>query len=378
MREKIYDIEALRCFSIIAVILQHIDHLFPYPIPIIGAIHHYLGGGFGVDLFLTVSGFLVAQSLITKLESRNTFNQKIQIVIDFWVKRMWRLWPAAWTCLAVILVCVIFFNESNSFGSLSANIDASIAGFFHFANFRFYSTFLQSEYGVSFVYWSLSLEEQFYFLFPIILILLPKNKALYFVTICIALQIFTARSQNLLLIFFRTDAIMLGVVIAYIHQKKMQLFLADKIKTHNNNYYKILLILSLLLMSLLTGGELISQYKYSWLAIISFSLVFIASLNLDKFSAKPPVKNIILWFGRHSYSIYLTHIPVYYITREVVFKLSQNNITNINNSWLYIAIALLLIPSVAHCSYKYIENPLRIYGKKLNNKNLRVSPYEYP
>ena len=171
---------------------------------------------------------------------------------------------------------------------------------------------------------------------------------------------------------------MLGVVIAYIDQKKIHLFLADKIKTHNNNYYKILLILSLLLMSLLTGGELISQYKYSWLAIISFSLVFIASLNLDKFSAKPPVKNIILWFGRHSYSIYLTHIPLYYITREVFFKLSQNNITNINNSWLYIAIALLLIPSVAHCSYKYIENPLRIYGKKLNNKNLRASPYEYP
>lgn len=308
MREKNYDIEALRCFFIIAVILQHIGHLFPYPIPIIGAIHHYLGDGFGVDLFLTVSGFLVAQSLITKLESRNTFNQKIQIVIGFWVKRMWRLWPAAWTCLAVILVCVIFFNESNSFGSLSANIDASIADFFHFAIFRFYSTFLQSEYGVSFVYWSLSLEEQFYFLFTIILILLHKNKSLYFITIGIALQIFKARSKNLLLIFFSIDAIMLGAAIVYIHQK-IHLFLIDKIKTHNNNYYKILLTISLILMSLLTGGELISQYKYSW---------------------------------------------------------------------LYIAIALLLIPSVAHCSYKHIENPLRIYGKKLNNKNLRVSPYDYP
>ncbi len=40
MKGKIYDIEALRCFSIIAVILQHIDHLFPYPIPIIGKIHN--------------------------------------------------------------------------------------------------------------------------------------------------------------------------------------------------------------------------------------------------------------------------------------------------------------------------------------------------
>src|SRR5690554_7809237 len=89
---------------------------------------------------------------------------------------MWRLLAAGLELLTCVFGLRNFFNESNSFGSLSANIDASIAGFFHFANFRFYSTFLQSEYGVSFVYWSLSLEEQFYFLFPIILILLPKNK----------------------------------------------------------------------------------------------------------------------------------------------------------------------------------------------------------
>lgn len=374
MRGKIYDIEALRCFSIIAVILQHIDHLFPYPIPIIGKIHHYLGGGFGVDLFLTVSGFLVAQSLITKLENHNTFTQKKHVIINFWVKRMWRLWPAAWACLAVILVCVVFLNESLVFGTLSANIDATIAGFFHFANYRFYSTFLQSEYGVSFVYWSLSLEEQFYFIFPILLILLPKNKAIYFIAACIVLQLIVARSQNLLFIFFRTDAIMLGAIIAYIHQKKLHVSFKEKIKNHKSTNYKIALTLALLLMSLLTGSELLSQYKYSWLAIISFCLVFIASLNLDKFTAKSSIRNITLWFGKHSYSIYLTHIPVYYVTREIVFKLNQRDITSITNSWLYLAIATLLIPLAAHCSYKYIENPFRIYGKKLTDKKLESIP----
>ncbi|HUH57217.1 MAG TPA: acyltransferase family protein, partial [Pseudomonadales bacterium] len=64
---KINDIEVLRCFSIIAVLLQHAANLFPYKVPIIEKIQHYLGGSFGVDLFFTISGFLVAQSLIKKL-----------------------------------------------------------------------------------------------------------------------------------------------------------------------------------------------------------------------------------------------------------------------------------------------------------------------
>ena len=102
--------------------------------------------------------------------------------------------------------------------------------------------------------------------------------------------------------------------------------------------------------------------------------MFIASLNLDKFTAKSSIRNITLWFGKHSYSIYLTHIPVYYVTREIVFKLNQRDITSITNSWLYLAIAILLIPLAAHCSYKYIENPFRIYGKKLTDKKLESIP----
>lgn len=373
IKNKIYNIEALRCF---AVILQHIDHLFPYSIPVIRFVHHYLGGGFGVDLFLTVSGFLVAQSLLSKIENCNNFHKKIQIIINFWVKRLWRLWPATWVCLTSVLVCVIFFNESKSFGTLSANIDASIAGFFHFANFRFYSTFLQSEYGASFVYWSLSLEEQFYFLFPIILLLLPKNKTLYFIIICIALQVFTARSQNLLLIFFRTDAIMLGVIIAYTHKNNLHIPFILKIKNQKDIYYKIFLALILILMSLFTGGELISQYKYSWLAMLSFILVFIASLNLDKFSAQLPIKKLLFRLTNilapllNTYSCILLNKIVNFQTKQAWTNEHKQLISLYSSSNFTCSFS-------SHCSYRYIENPLRIFGRKIINKNSRKEPHEY-
>lgn len=374
---KINDIEVLRCFSIIAVLLQHAANLFPYKVPIIEKIQHYLGGSFGVDLFFTISGFLVAQSLIKKLDSSNTFYEKKQVIINFWIRRMWRLWPAAWACLALTLICVIFFNESNAFGTLSANIDATIAGFFHFANLRFYNTFMQSEYGVSFVYWSLSLEEQFYFIFPILFLIIPRKIFLPILIACIIMQLSTIRYQNLLLIAFRTDAIMLGVLISYIHNSMIKEKISELIEKHKSFYYKIFLISLIALMSLLSAAALLTKYKYSWLAIISFLLVFIASLNLNKFTPDSSLKNIALWFGKYSYSLYLTHIPVYYLTRELVFKLNKLELTRIDNTSIYIAIATLLIPLTAHCSYKYIENPLRIFGRKITYKNSRKDSHEY-
>lgn len=373
MNGKINDIETLRFFSIFAVILQHIDNLFPYPVPIIQKLHFYLGGGFGVDLFLTISGFLIAQSLVPQLEEANTFTQKKQIAIRFWKKRMWRLWPAAWTCLSVILLCVIFFNESQAFGSLSANIDATIAGFFHFANIRLYNTFMQSEYGASFVYWSLSLEEQFYLLFPILLITIPKNKIIFFIIACITIQLITARYKYPLTMSLRTDGILLGVLIYYIHiyyiHKKELLFKKiQAVAYKKNTILKLILVLSLIVMSLITGNIMFFEYKYSWLAMISFNLVLIASLNLDIFTPKSWLKKITSWVSERSYSIYLTHIPVYFFTQEIVFKLDKYGAININNTLIYILIAILLIPLVAHCSYRYIENPLRTYGREINNK----------
>lgn len=376
MNGKINDIETLRCFSIVAVILQHIDNLFPHPVPLILKAKFYLGGGFGVDLFLTISGFLIAQSLIPQLEKANTFTQKKQITIHFWYRRMWRLWPAAWVCLGAILLCVIFFNESQAFGSLAANLDATIAGFFHFANIRLYNTFMQSEYGASFVYWSLSLEEQFYFIFPILLILIPRKKIIISIILCIAIQLIIARVKHPLTIIFRTDAILLGATIYYIHQKEMHLSAIKILLKIRKIYFYFSLAFSLLVMSLITGGSIFVEYKYSYLAIISFFLVLTSSLNLNIFTPESWIKYAILWISERSYSIYLTHIPVYFFTQELIFKINKYGSLNLSNNYIYIAIAALLVPLAAHCSYQYIENPLRTYGREKIIKNQRKYLYE--
>ena len=102
--------------------------------------------------------------------------------------------------------------------------------------------------------------------------------------------------------------------------------------------------------------------------------VLIASLNIEIFTPTSRIKNIILWISERSYSIYLTHIPVYFLTQEIIFKINKYEILNTNNNYIYIIIATLLVPLVAHCSYRYIENPLRVYGREKINKKIESIP----
>ncbi len=115
---------------------------------------------------------------------------------------MFRLLPSAWLWLALILLACVFLNRSGAFGSLHANLQATLAGVLQYANFRF---------GSSFVYWSLALEEQFYLLFPLLIVLCRKH-LVWALLALVAVQLFTLRTPLLMVV--RTDALALGVLLA--------------------------------------------------------------------------------------------------------------------------------------------------------------------
>lgn len=372
MRGKIEDIEILRGYSIIAVLLQHIDNLTPNPSQALLQFKQQFAGGFGVDLFLAISGFLVTYSLLGQLKQHRYFAQQRKLLTAFWLRRMWRLWPAAWLWLGIILLCVVYFNRSGAFGTLQANFDATLAGFFHFANLRFAHTFMQSEYGASFVFWSLSLEEQCYFLIPLLLLLLRRYALAAFALIAVA-QLVTPRSYNLLLIVLRTDGVLLGVLIAYLHHSNIWPPIKQHLLQLPNWFNQLTLITALILCAALSGDTLPSMYKYSWLAMISGYLVLIASLNSNTYIPYAPLKKALLWLGQHAYSIYLAHIPVYFAIREILFRLSAADLlpTSINSNWLAFAMVCLLLPVAAITSYRFIEDPLRRYGRRYSQQQLK-------
>ncbi len=148
------EIDGLRAVAVLPVVLYHY-HVAPFS-----------GGFVGVDIFFVISGFLIT-SLIKNDLSKNRFS-----IVSFYERRIRRIFPALFTILLVSLVCALalfFPNDLEHFGnSLLATI---VFG----SNFVFRNTAgywdIASQHKPLLHTWSLAVEEQYYLLFPLVLML---------------------------------------------------------------------------------------------------------------------------------------------------------------------------------------------------------------
>ncbi len=152
------DIDGLRAVAIVLVLFFH---AFPEWIP---------GGYIGVDVFFVISGYLISSIILLKLNS-----EKFS-VMDFYVRRIRRIFPALFIVLFTILAAGWFMLFSNEYTMVGKHIAASTA--------FIQNIILREEAGYFDItgekkpllhLWSLGLEEQFYFFWPLILILFHKS-----------------------------------------------------------------------------------------------------------------------------------------------------------------------------------------------------------
>ena len=171
------EINSLRALSIIAVLIYH-SEITLYGIQL-------TGGYLGVDVFFVISCFLISNLIYQEYSVKNKIN-----FYKFYIKRARRIFPLIVFC--VFFTCLIgyFFLLPNQISDL---IKSSISQFLFISNYYFYLSG-NSYFAISDIYrpllhfWSLSIEEQFYLLFPIFLIVLYKFKIQNF--------------KNLVIIFF--------------------------------------------------------------------------------------------------------------------------------------------------------------------------------
>ena len=348
------------------VLIGHSGNLFQEHLPKLDYLLSRANGTFAVDLFFAISGYIIALSLIPQLTQAIEQGKARHVIYSFWVRRIWRLWPAAWFWLVMMLCAVYFFNESKAFGSIQANIQATIAGIFNFANYRLADIFGKSEYGASFVYWSLSLEEQFYIMLPLI-ILVSRKKIVWVVGLIALMQILIPRT-NYFQVMFRTEAMAIGVLIAIWRLSNHSS--ADRIKEIIQKINKPIkftaLIITFLLLATISTTQRVMDFL-GLIAIISGLIVIIASFNTDSFIPSERLKPLFIWIGARTYSIYLIHIPAYFTVREIFFRIDPNIVLTPQIITLHIIIASILILSLAQFSFKYIETPLRRRGATIAN-----------
>ena len=149
------DVQALRAIAVGAVVL---NHLWPNRLP---------GGYVGVDVFFVISGFLITSHLLKELLSTGRVR-----LATFYARRVRRLLPAALLVLAVSAVAVWAFLPYTAWSRSAQEIAASA---FYVENWALaarsvnYSA-LNDDATVAQHYWSLSVEEQFYLFWPLLLL----------------------------------------------------------------------------------------------------------------------------------------------------------------------------------------------------------------
>lgn len=321
----------------------------------------------GVDLFLCISGFIIAKGYYFQF-SHAPSGKLLPIAISFWIRRFFRLAPAAWLWLAV---AVLVFSVTGV-APLRNNLSDAIAAFFGFANLHWWNCLnARSLCGGIGNYWSLSLEEQFYWLFPAIF-LLPKRLHLWMILAIAAIQLPIPRAHWSPQVwpFFRTDAIALGIAVFLLsqsawHAKLKPAFMDNKLVG------AITLLVLLMLFAACSTPEgkpeaAIAPFAMGLVALVSAALVFLASYNKNWLLNFGIIRSALLWVGGRSYALYLIQAVAFYTCKPLLD--AEVVVSALPPSLLPVVSCVTvfgLMGVLAEMNYRFVEVPLRTRGARI-------------
>ncbi len=295
------DIQALRALAVLMVV---VFHLWP----------SRLSGGFaGVDVFFVISGFLISGSLFAELADRGRID-----LTRFWARRIRRLLPAALITIAITaivsLIVVPAFTRQGFFSE-------AIASTFYFENWQLAATatnYFAGEPSPFQHYWSLAVEEQFYLVWPLLLVLtalLAKRKLNNALKVLLAAAGLTSFSYSLFLTYGQPDLAYfttLGRVWEFVIGAALAL-LGHRIRL--TDLGKTLLSLGGFTLIVVSAFLLTPRLPFpGWLALLpalGAAAIILAGLQglpnwLDRLYGLKPIS----FTGEISYSLYLWHWPL--------------------------------------------------------------------
>jgi peptidoglycan/LPS O-acetylase OafA/YrhL len=315
------------------------------------ALPNIIKAGFiGVDIFFVISGFLIT-SIILKNINNHSFS-----FIEFYSRRIKRIFPALITILITSLLLGYFFLFSDEFKQLARHI-VRVTEFTVNFTFAKKTGYFEDASAVKPLLhlWSLAVEEQFYIFWPaIIWISFKKNINLKIVILSLLFISFAININQILKGHFnyfylpqsRSWELLLGSLLAYI---KIQ-----KLPTNKKyvNWADLFNWLGPILI--LTGLFLINEskpYPYYWALLPTLGSLLILNAPKEFWFNKFILSNHgLVWFGLISYPLYLWHWPLLSFAQII-----HNGTPSIEIKIFLVALSILL----AWATYKFIEAPLR-------------------
>ncbi len=359
-KHRIGDIECLRGVAVAMVVFYHAHGgLLSWPMKMWDHIDaYYFETWPGVDLFFAISGFVIARTLLPALAaSRNP----ARTMGAFWVRRFWRIIPSAWAWLGFILVASAIYDRAGEFDTFHTNFESAIAGILSVANFREAAAFKNFSYGPSSPYWSLSLEEQFYAVLPLLAWL--SGRRLVWV-LFVATAVAFALPYDPFVMMIRVHAVLLGVLLA-IASRQPAYAAFEPMFLHRRPWAGLLLLLFVigLIASMAPIGQHITTYPLDFIAALSAILVFVASYDQDFLFGYRPFRVVLTWLGTRSYALYLVHVPAFCVTRQFWSRyLPPGRVFGPHDFWRLVLTAVALLALGAEANYRLLEVPLRRRG----------------
>ncbi len=321
-------LDGLRGVSILLVVIGHTCARIDSSL-----LQFFFNGSLGVYIFFVISGFLITTLLLKERIKTGTISMK-----NFYIRRFLRIFPVAYLYIIVVLILNYALH-------LQIPVLGFIGAIFYVMDFSYFRINWYTEH-----YWSLSIEEQFYLIFPSIL---KKNLKFYcwlipVLLVTVPIGIFICKHNIYLLqthlydflaFLLKFDGILTGSFFAILYFKNM-LPMAFFRK------YKILLNISLLLITMFIHNH----YNIEGFNHLSpFFIAIIIVSNLEKsndFIFRFLNNKILAKIGILSYSIYIWQQLFTMTTHEPTYK---------NIPWYGFPINMVLLFVVSYLSYNYYE-----------------------
>lgn len=345
-------LDGVRAVAVIAIIIYHLNP-------------QWLSGGFlGVDTFFVISGYLITSLLLT--EYHNT--GKIELM-SFWLRRVKRLIPAVlFLVMGVIVLSLIFMPTEIQ----KVRAD-SIAAIFYVSNWWY---IMQNvDYFEQFAVqplkhlWSLAIEEQFYLVFPIVLLSLLsfirrlKSIRIIFLILLvismIAMMVLYVPNENVARVYFGTDTriqtLLMGVLLALVWPPfQLKAKVNRQMRTMIDTAGVVGLAILFICFKFVSETNSILYYGGFFLISMVTLLVIASSVHPSGYFAKFLGNKVFTFIGSRSYSLYLWHYPIIVLIHH---QFVQGQIPP-----LVYVVEILLMVLMAEFSYKFIEQPFRKEG----------------
>jgi peptidoglycan/LPS O-acetylase OafA/YrhL len=336
------EIDGLRGLSIFLVIIFHLK------------IFAFKGGFLGVDIFFVISGYLITNIIISELEM-NKFS-----LIGFYERRIRRIIPALYFVIIISSFFAYYWMIPESFENYGQSVVATSL----FSNnilLLFTSSYwsLNSDFKPLLHTWSLGVEEQFYLLYPILLIFFYKffKKLLYLniLIIFVSSVIFNflaykfSENASFYLLPSRAWELLAGSLVAMQIKKKNY-----KVYNHYLQQYLSSLGIMLILIPVFFFDFIKSHLPIVGILPVIGTMLIIIYANEETLINKFLRSSLLVKLGLISYSAYLWHWPIFSFAR----------IYSVNQPSLFLMFFLTILTIfISFISYIFIEKPFRIKNR---------------